>query len=95
MPGPLDPQTLDETTIMDGTLTSVAVDQIGRPRIMIWIKDEADGATHQMDNPLDTDAVATMGMLQLARDAVVGNLPVRVRYTESGNTKLFHLLRLL
>jgi len=50
----------------------------------------------QMNGSLDTDAVTSLGMLQLLRDAVQAASRVRVRYTTgSEGAKLFHLVRIL
>jgi hypothetical protein len=96
MPDPRNPQTLDETDLMDGTIGSVAVDSVGEPTVILWITDEATTAVHQMNGTLDTDAVASLGMLQLLRDAVQAASRVRVRYTtDTGGAKWFHLVRIL
>ena len=79
MPDPLNPQTYDETELMDGTIGSVAVDSVGDPRVILWITDDATNVVHQMNGTLDTDAVASLGMLQLLRDAVETANRVRVR----------------
>ena len=34
MPDPLNPQTYDETELMDGTIGSVAVDSVGDPTVL-------------------------------------------------------------
>ena len=96
MPDPLNPQTYDETELMDGTIGSVAVDSVGNPRVILWITDDATSVVHQMNGTLDTDAVASLGMLQLLRDAVETTNRVRVRYTTgSEGAKYFHLVRIL
>lgn len=96
MPDPLNPQTYDETELMDGTIGSVAVDSVGEPRVILWITDDATNVVHQMNGSLDTDAVTSLGMLQLLRDAVQAASRVRVRYTPgSEGAKLFHLVRIL
>jgi hypothetical protein len=96
MPDPLNPQTYDETERMDGTIGSVAVDSVGDPRVILWITDDATNVVHQMNGTLDTDAVASLGMLQLLRDAVETANRVRVRYTTgSEGAKYFHLVRIL
>jgi hypothetical protein len=96
MPDPLNPQTLDETILMDGTIGSVAVDSVGDPTVILWITDEATNVVHQMNGTLGTDAVASLGMLQLLRDAVQSASRVRVRYTTgSEGAKWFHLVRIL
>lgn len=96
MPDPLNPQTYDETELMDGTIGSVAVDSVGDPRVILWMTDDATNAVHQMNGALDTDAVASLGMLQLLRDAVETANRVRVRYTTDGEgAKHFHLVRIL
>ena len=93
MPDPLDPQALSDTETMDGVLTSCACEHVGTPSVIIWIQEDGTGTVHQMNDRLETDAVATMGILQLARDAVIHNRSVRVRWTESNGSKYFHLLR--
>jgi hypothetical protein len=96
MSDPLNPQTLDETVQMDGTIGSVAVDSVGNPTVILWITDETTNVVHQMNGSLDTDAVASLGMLQLLRDAVQSASRVRVRYTTGGEgAKWFHLVRIL
>jgi hypothetical protein len=96
MPDPLNPQTYDETELMDGTIGSVAVDSVGDPRVIRWITNDATNVVHQMNGTLDTDAVASLGMLQLLRDAVETANRVRVRYTTgSEGAKYFHLVRIL
>jgi len=95
MPNPQDPQTLDETEMMDGTVTSLAVDSVGRPTVILWIRDEASGDTHQMNASLDSDAVTSLGMLQILRDALDQSRRVRVRWTDDGGVKWFHLARVL
>jgi hypothetical protein len=95
MPNPQDPQTLDETETMDGTVTSFAVDSIGKPTVIVWIRDDATGDTHQMNAGLDTDAVASLGMLHVLREASAQSRRVRLRWTDDGGVKWFHLARVL
>jgi hypothetical protein len=92
----MNPQTLDDTVLMNGTVDSVAVESIGSPTVFFWITDVATGDQHQMNGSLETDAVSRLGMLQLLQHAVVNNRDVMVRYTvaDTGD-KWFHLVRML
>ena len=94
MSDPQNPQTQDETTEMDGTITSVAVESIGTPNVVFWITDTATGDTHQMNGSLTTDAVSRLGMLHLLEQAVLANRDVKVRYTTQGDLTWFHLVRM-
>ncbi len=40
-----DPQTNDDTFIMSGNVTSVAVEAIGSPSVIFWLKDTDGGIT--------------------------------------------------
>jgi hypothetical protein len=96
MPDPMNPQTLDDTVLMDGVVDSVAVQSIGSPRAIFWITEAATGFQHQMNGSLQTDAVSRLAMLQLLQHAVVDKRDVKVRYTvDDAGAKWFHLVRML
>ena len=80
MSDPLNPQTNDDTFLMDGTVTSIAVEAIGTPSVIFWIED-SDRVSHQMNGSLESEAVSRLGMLQLLRDALLEKRDVSVRYT--------------
>ena len=80
MSGPDNPQTNDGTFLMEGNVTSVAVEAIGTPSVIFWIED-SDGVSHQMNGSLESEAVSRLGMLQLLRDALIEKRDVTVRYT--------------
>jgi hypothetical protein len=93
MSDPASPQSLDDTFLMSGTVTSVAVEAIGTPGVIFWFKD-SDGVSHQMNGSLESEAVSRLGMLQLLRDALIEKRDVDVRYTVShGGRLLFHQVR--
>jgi hypothetical protein len=96
MPDPMNPETLDDTVLMDGVVDSVAVESIGSPTVIFWITEAATGDQHQMNGSLQTDAVSRLGMLQLLQHAVVDKRDVIVRYTvDDTGAKWFHLVRML
>jgi hypothetical protein len=39
MSDPLNPQTLDDTLLMQGSVKSIAVETIGTPTVVFWFKD--------------------------------------------------------
>ena len=80
MSDPLNPQTNDDTFLMEGTVTSIAVEAIGTPSVIFWLKD-SDDVSHQMNGSLESEAVSRLGMLQLLRDALLEKRDVTVRYT--------------
>src|SRR5262249_43841082 len=80
MSDPNNPQTNDDTFLMDGTVTSIAVEAIGTPSVIFWCEDE-DRVSHQLNGSLETDAVSRLGMLQLLRDALIEKRDISVRYT--------------
>jgi hypothetical protein len=80
MSDPDNPQTNDDTFLMEGNVTSVAVEAIGTPSVIFWIED-SDGVSHQMNGSLESEAVSRLGMLQLLRDALIEKRDVTVRYT--------------
>jgi hypothetical protein len=92
MSDPFNPQSNDDTFLMDGTVTSVAVEAIGTPGVMFWIKD-SDGVSHQMNGSLESEAVSRLAMLQLLRDALIEKRDVSVRYTvpEGGLLQFFQV----
>jgi len=93
MSDPLNPQTRDDTFLMSGTVTSVAVEAIGTPTVRFWCKD-SDGVGHQMNGSLESEAVSRLGMLQLVRDALLEKRDVDVRYTVDDYGALwFHEVR--
>jgi hypothetical protein len=93
MSDPLSPQSQDDTFLMKGTVTSVAVETIGTPTVIFWCKDE-DGVSHQMNGSLESEAVSRLAMLQLLRDALIEKRDVDVRYTiASGGAMWFHEVR--
>ena len=94
MSDPFNPQTQDDTFLITGTVTSVAVETIGTPSVIFWFKDSAS-TIHQMNGSLESEAVSRLGMLQLLRDAMVNNRDIDVRYTvtDSGS-KWFHQVRM-
>ncbi len=95
MSDPLNPATLDETELMEGTVTSVSVDTVGDPTLKLWITDDVTGDLHQMNASLLTNAVARLGMLQVLKDAVAGARPVTLRWTADDNgVEYFHLVRM-
>ena len=63
MSDPLNPQTNDDTFLMDGTVTSIAVEAIGTPSVIFWCED-SDGVSHQMNGSLESEAVSRLGMLR-------------------------------
>ena len=90
MSDPLNPQTLDDTFLMKGTVKSVAVETIGSPTVIFWCKD-SEGVSHQMNGSLESEAVSRLGMLQLLRDALINKRDVNVRYTVTdGGAMWFH-----
>ena len=58
MSDPMNPETLDDTVLMDGIVDSVAVESIGSPTVIFWITEAATGDQHQMNGSLLTDAVS-------------------------------------
>jgi len=95
MSDPLNPQTLDDTFLMEGTVKSVAVEAIGTPTVIFWCEDP-DGVSHQMNGSLESEAVSRLGMLQLLRDALIEKRDVNVRYTvDDGGAMWFHLVRVI
>jgi hypothetical protein len=92
MSDPLNPQNLDDTFLMEGTVTSVAVEAIGTPTVIFWLKD-SDDVSHQMNGSLESEAVSRLGMLQLLRDALIEKRDVTVRYTvaDSGALQFFQV----
>ena len=95
MSDPLNPQTNDDTFLMDGTVKSVAVEAIGTPTVIFWCED-SDGVSHQMNGSLESEAVSRLGMLQLLRDALIEKRDVNVRYTVAdGGVLWFHQVRVL
>jgi hypothetical protein len=93
MSDPLNPQNLDDTFLMSGAVTSVAVEAIGTPAVIFWCKD-SEGVSHQMNGSLESEAVSRLGMLQLLRDALIEKRDVDVRYTVTdGGSMWFHQVR--
>jgi hypothetical protein len=93
MSDPLNPQTNDDTFLMEGTVTSIAVEAIGTPSVIFWLKD-SDDVSHQMNGSLESEAVSRLGMLQLLRDALLEKRDVSVRYTvEDGGALEFFQVR--
>jgi hypothetical protein len=88
MSGSADPQTNDDTFTMSGNVTSVAVETIGIPSIIVWLKDSG-GGIYQFNGALDSEAVSRLAMLQLLRDALTGNRDVAIRYTVGGSGLLW------
>jgi hypothetical protein len=96
MSDPMNPTTLDDTQLMQGTVKSVAVECVGSPTVIFWITDDATSLEHQMNGPLDSGAVSRLGMLQLLQHAVVDKRDVIVRYTVDANGVMwFFLVRML
>ena len=95
MSDPLNPQTLDDTTLLEGTIASVAVSSIGSPEVILWLT-SSGSVTREMHGSLGTDAVSRLGMLQLLQHAVVDKREVEVRYTvDTQGLKWFHFVRML
>jgi len=93
MSDPLNPQTSDDTFLMDATVKSVAVEAIGTPTVIFWCED-SDGVSHQMNGSLESEAVSRLGMLQLLRDALIEKRDISVRYTvDDGGALWFHQVR--
>ena len=46
-----DPQTNDDTFVLDGNVTSVAVEAIGSPSVIFWLKN-TDGGIYQFNGSL-------------------------------------------
>jgi hypothetical protein len=85
---------LHQTQKMEGTIHSIAVSSIGTPAVLLWIVDDETGQLHQMHSDLAPDASASLGMLNLLQDAAGRDHRVRVRWTDDGDTKRFHLVRM-
>jgi hypothetical protein len=93
MSDPLNPNTRDETFLMKGSVTSVAVEAIGTPTVIFWCKD-SEGVSHQMNGSLESEAVSRLAMLHLLRDALIEKRDVDVRYTvDNGGAMWFHEVR--
>ena len=97
MSDPMNPETLDDTVLMDGIVDSVAVESIGLPTVIFWITEAATGDQHQMNGSLLTDVVSRLAMLQLLQHAVVDKRDVKILRDTVYDTgdKWFHLVRML